>query len=65
MKKREKIYTQNLEKRIDFICKFCGIPMKFMRKPNRIIIECQRCNMYFVITGKVFPKCRLDVLWSK
>jgi hypothetical protein len=62
---REKIYTQNLTKRISFICKECNSSMKFMRKTNRIIIECPVCKIYFVFAGSVHTKYTNIVYWGK
>jgi hypothetical protein len=61
---REKIYTQNLEKRIDFICKKCKTNMRFMRKPHRIIIECAYCGVYFVVSGEVRAEWQALVRWG-
>lgn len=61
---REKIYRQNLSKRIRFLCRFCNQEMVFSRSPKRVVIECKRCGIYFVITGEVKAKFTNVVLWS-
>lgn len=62
---REKLYTQNLMKRIKFICRKCNSEMVYRRNHKRITIECKNCDYYFVISGNVVTKYTNIVYWCR
>lgn len=59
----EKIYTQNLGKRILFVCKKCNEKMRFLRYNRRVVLECTKCGVYFVIESKVRPVMTSSVVY--
>jgi hypothetical protein len=62
---REKLYHQNLEKRITFVCRGCGDTMSFMKGKSRIAIVCKVCKISFFIEPHLKIKNVNIIRWVK
>lgn len=64
MVNRERLYTQNLSKRINFVCKNCNSNMNFMRGNRKIVIKCSDCGLLFSIQPETFSKSHNVIRWN-
>ena len=62
---REKLYTQDITKRIKITCRKCNKDMKFSRIRGRVIFECLKCGVYFVFSGMAKTTWQSTVKWGR